>query len=80
MSLESGFGVSDMDVVCCKGIIDAFPIIDGFLKISIAIVWHFVGSFIWSYQAERDKRRKLGDLENLLNLNTLIYYDYSTLT
>ena len=65
MSLEDTFGVPDMDIVCCKGIIDAFPIIDGFLKNSIAIVWHFTGSFIWSYRAERGKRRKLGDLENL---------------
>ena len=47
MSLEDTFGVPDMHIVSCKGIIDAFPIIDGFLKNSIAIVWHFTGSFIW---------------------------------
>ena len=64
MSLESDFGVPDMDVVCCKRIIDTFPIIDGFLKNSIAIVWHFTGSFILGYRAERGKRRKTGDLEN----------------
>ena len=65
MSLEDTFGVPDMHVVSCKGIIDAFPIIDGFLKNSIAIVWHFTGNFIRSYRAERGKRRKLGDLKNL---------------
>ena len=64
MSLEDAFGVPDMDVVWCKGIIDTFPIIDGFLKNSIAIVWHFTGSFIGSYRAERGKRRKLGNLKN----------------
>ena len=45
MSLESGFGVPDIDALSCKRIIDAFPIIDGFLKNSIAIVWHFTGRF-----------------------------------
>ena len=44
MSLEDYFGVADIDIVCCKEIIDAFPIIDGFLKNSIAIVWHFTGT------------------------------------
>ncbi len=65
MSVEDGLGVPDMDVVCCKGIIDAFPIIDGFLKNSIAIVWSFTGSFIWSYRAERAKRRNLAIYKTL---------------
>ena len=44
MSLEDTFGVPDINIVCCKGIIDAFLIIDGFLKNSIAIVWHFTST------------------------------------
>ena len=63
MSLEDTFGVPDMDVVCFKGIIDAFPIIDGFLKNSIAIVWYFTGSFTWNYWAEPAKRCNLVTLE-----------------
>ena len=65
MSLESGFEVPDMDVLCCKRIFNAFPIIDGFLKNSIAIVWHFTVSFIWGYRAEGGKKCTLSDLENL---------------
>ena len=72
MSLESGFGVPDMNVLCCKGIIDTFPIIDGFLKISIAIVWHFTGSFIGVTGLNVVKRRKLGDLKNPKNRGVFV--------
>ena len=72
MSLEDSFGVPDIDVVCCKGIIDAFPIINGFVKNSIAIVWHFTGSFILGDRAERGKRRETGDLKNPKNRGVFV--------